>query len=322
MRRREFLVIVGGTIAAAPIHVLAQQATRVARIGIIDNAPVWDHFRQGLRELGYVEGQSIAFEYRVANGKPERLVEVAGDLARLPVDVFVTYGTAAASRAAKSVTATIPIVMISVGDPVRSGLVPSFASPGGNITGLTILSPQETPKRLQLLREMSPSISRVAFLWNPNNASNLAQLEEIQSAAPKIGMQVLAVGARTLAELDSKLTTITKEHADALLMTGDPVHQLHIGMINDFLVKNRVPGMFLVRENVLAGGLMSYGASQPDLFRRGALYVHKILHGTKASELPIEQPTKFDLVINLKTAKALGIAIPPTLLARADEVIE
>jgi ABC-type uncharacterized transport system substrate-binding protein len=320
--RRKFITLLGGTAAAMwPLMARAQQAARTPHIGIIDDSPIWDHFRRGLREHGYIDGQNITIEYRTADGNPQRLAAAAADLARLPVDVIATYGTPA-TRAAKIATTIIPIVMISVGDPVRTGLVTSFARPGGNVTGFTILSPDETPKRLQLLKETAPSISRVAFLWNPANASNVAQLEELQLALPKLGMQLIAAGARTSDELDSAFAAILRDRAEAFLMTGDPVHQRQIARIVEFLVKNQLPGMFLIRENVLAGGFMSYGASQPDLFRRGATYVHRILQGTKPSDLPIEQPTKFHFAINLKTAKVLGLTVPPTLLALADEVIE
>jgi putative ABC transport system substrate-binding protein len=212
--------------------------------------------------------------------------------------------------------------MVSIGDPVRSGLVASFARPGGNITGLTILSPDSSPKRLQLLKEIVPSVARVAFLWNPDNASNAAQLEEVQIAATMLGIQLLSLAVRRSDEFDGAFAAMTSQRADALLMTADPFHQLHIERIIEFLTRNRLPGSFLIRENVVAGGLMSYGVSQPDLVRRAATFVHKILQGSKPADLPIGQPTKFDLVINLKTSTALGLTVPSTLLAIADEVIE
>jgi putative ABC transport system substrate-binding protein len=319
MRRRDFITLLGGAVAW-PLAARAQKP-KIPRIGIIDDAPIWDHFRTGLRELGYIEGRNIALEYRSAEGRPEHLAAAASELAGLPVDIIATYGTPA-SQAAKLATATIPIVMVSIGDPVRAGLVASFARPGGNITGLTILSPDSSPKRLQLLKEIVPSVARVAFLWNPDNASNAAQLEEVQIAAPILGIQLLPFAVRRSDEFDGAFAAMTSQRADALLMTGDPFHQLHIETIIEFLTRNRLPGTFLIRENVVAGGLMSYGASQPDLFRRAATFVHKILQGAKPADLPIEQPIKFDLVINLKTAKALGLTVPPTLLAIADEVIE
>jgi putative ABC transport system substrate-binding protein len=322
MRRREFIRVLGGTALAWPLTARAQRtAGKIPRIGIIDNTPMWDAFRKGLRELGYVEGKNIAFEYREAEGVPERLAKAAAELARLPVDVIATFGTPP-SRAAKEATATIPIVAISIGDPVRAGLVASLARPGGNVTGNTILGPDLSPKRLQLTKEVLPTVSRVAFLGNPDNASNVAILEELQGAAPKLGMKILSVPVRTAADFDGALAAMLKERPHALLMTNDPLHQRHIGRIVDFLAKNRLPGIFQTRDNVVAGGFMSYGPSLPELFRSGALYVHKILQGTKPADLPVEQPRILELVINLKTAKALGITVPRALLLRADEVIQ
>ena len=322
MRRREFIRVLGGTALAWPLAARAQRtAGKIPRIGIIDNTAMWDAFRKGLRELGYVEGKNIAFEYREAEGVPERLAKAAAELARLPVDVIATFGTPP-SRAAKEATATIPIVAISIGDPVRAGLVASLARPGGNVTGNTILGPDLSPKRLQLTKEVLPKVSRVAFLGNPDNASNVAILEELQGAAPKLGMKILSVPVRTAADFDGALAAMLKERPHALLMTNDPLHQRHIGRIIDFLAKNRLPGIFQTKDNVVAGGFMSYGASLPELFRSGALYVHKILQGTRPADLPVEQPRIFELVINLKTAKALGITVPRALLLRADEVIQ
>jgi putative ABC transport system substrate-binding protein len=322
MRRRAFITLLGGAAAAWPLATRAQQRTsKIPRIGIMDDAAIWDHFRQGLRDLGYIEGQAVAIEYRSAEGKPDRLAAAATELARLPVDVIATYGTAA-TYAAKQATTAIPIVMLAIGDPVRSGLVASLARPGGNITGNTILGPEIAAKRLQLFKEVIPTISRLTFLWNPNNASHAAYLEEWKAAAAALRVKMLFVAVSSSDELDSAFAAMMRERPDGFTMTADPLHQLHIGWIIDFLAKNRLSGMYQVRENVTAGGLMSYGANLPDLFRRGASYVHKILQGTRPAELPVEQPVKFDLSINLKTAKALGIEIPPMVLARADEVIE
>ncbi len=322
MRRREFIGVIASAAAAWPFAARAQQrATKIPRIGIIDNAPIFDHFRQVLRDLGYIEGQTIAIEYRVAEGKPNQLAAAAVELVRLPVDVIAVFGTPAA-RAALRATTTIPIVAMSIGDPIRAGLVPSLARPGGNITGNVILGPDVVTKRLQILLETLPSASRIAFLWNPDNASNAAILDELRVAAPKVRMTLVTVEVRSYAEFDGALARMLGERPQALIMTNDPLHQMHIGTILDFLAKNRLPGMFQTKENVVAGGLMSYGASFPELFRRGAVYVHKILQGTKPADLPFEQPTTFELVINLKTAKALGLTVPPSLLARADEVIE
>ena len=268
-----------------------------------------------------MSASNIAFEYRRADGAPERLAEAATDLARRPVDVIATFGTAP-SIAAKAATTTIPIVMIGPGDVVRTGLVQSLAHPGGNITGNTILGPEVQPKRLQLFKAAVPALSRVAFLSNPDNASTRLSFEEMRAAAPTLGMTLIAVSVHRADEFDGALTAMMREHPDGLIVSGDPLHLLHLGRIINFLANNRLPGLFQQRENVLAGGLMSYGASLPDLFRRGAGYVHKILQGTKPADLPVEQPTKFDLVINLITAKTLGLTIPEAFLLRADEVIE
>ena len=291
------------------------------RIGIIDDSPVWNAFRHGLRDLGYLEGQNIAFEYRYAGGLPNRLALVAVELVHRPVDLIATFGTPP-TIAAKRATTTIPIVMIGVGDPVGAGLVSSFNRPGGNITGNTILGPEVAGKRLQLLKEVIPSLSPVAFLWNPDNASHPAQLAELRVAVETLGIKLLPVAVLSPDEFDRAFAEMVRERADAFLMTNDPFHQLSIGRIIDFLANNRLPGMFLTREIVAAGGLMSYGASVPDLFRRGAVYVHKILQGTKPADLPVEQPVKFDLVVNLKTAKAIGLSIPESFLLRAGEVID
>jgi putative tryptophan/tyrosine transport system substrate-binding protein len=321
MRRREFLALVGAAVAW-PLGASAQQAvTKIPRIGIIDDSPSWDSFRRGIRDLGYLEGQNIVFEYRYADGAPDRLAEAAAALVSSPVDVITAFGTPAA-RAAKQATMTIPIVMIAIGDPVGSGLVASFNRPGGNITGNTILGPDLAGKRLHLLKEVVPSFSRVAFLWNPDNASHPAQVAELQAATRTLGMTLVPVAVRSSDEFDSAFATMLRERADVFLMTADPFHQLHIRRIVDFLTEKRVPGMFVTKEIVVAGGFMSYGASVPDLFRRGALYVHKILQGTIPADLPIEQPTKFDLAVNLKTAKAFGITVPESFLLLADEVIE
>ena len=319
MKRRAFIAALGWA-AAWPLAVRAQQA-KIPRIGIIDDSPIWNDFRQGLRGLGYLEGQNIAFEYRYAGGLPDRLAWVAAELARRPVDLIATFGTPP-TLAAKQATTTIPIIMIGIGDPVGAGLVSSLARPGGNITGNTILGPDVAGKRLQLLKEVIPSLSRVAFLWNPDNASHPAQLAELQAAVQTLGLTLIPVAVRSSDEFDHAFAAMIKERPDAFLMTNDPFHQLSIGTIIDFLTNNHLPGMFLTREVVVAGGFLSYGANLPDLFRRGAEYVHKILKGTKPADLPVEEPVKFELVVNLKTAKAIGLSIPESFLLRADEVIE
>ncbi len=322
MRRRDFISLLGGAAAGWPFAVRAQQTTtKIPRIGIIDDAPIWDHFRQGLRDLGYIDRQNIAIEYRSAEGQPDRLAAAASELARLPVDVIVTSGSAA-SRAAQQATTTVPIVMIAIGDPMRAGLAVSLARPGANITGNTILGTVMSAKRLQLLKEVIPGVSRVAFLWNPNNDSHVAYLEEWRLVGPTLGVKLLFVEVRSPDQFDSAFAAMMGERPDAFIMTADPFHLSHIGWIIDFMARNRLPAMYIAKENVVAGGLMSYGPSLPDLYRRSAGYVRKILQGTKPGDLPVEQPTKFELVFNLKTAKVLGLTIPPTLLAIADDAIE
>jgi len=318
VRRREFITLLGGA-AVWPPTARAQRSPFV--VGIIGDAPIWHYFRDGMRDLGYVEGQNVRFELRGNEGEPDRFSEAAKELVGIPVDVIVANGSISA-QAAQIATRTIPIVMIAVGDPVRAGLVASLARPSGNITGNSILGPDVAPKRVQFLKEVIPSVVRLALLLNSNNASNVVLRDEVEAATPALGISLIPIEARTVAELDRNLAAMLSEHPDALLVTGDPLHQLNIQKIIRFLADNRIPGMFQIRENVIAGGLMSYGASLPDLFRRGATYVHKILQGTKPSDLPVEQPTKFELVIDLKTANALGLTIPPSTLAIADEVIE
>jgi putative ABC transport system substrate-binding protein len=319
MKRREFITLLGGAVAW-PFAAGAQQPPKISRVGIIDDSPNWNAFRQGLRDLGYLEGQNIAFEYRYADGLLDRLAEVAAEFVRRPVDVIAVYGTPPA-RAVKQATTTIPTVMIGIGDPVGAGLVASLARPGGNITGNTILGPDVASKRLQLLKEGVPA-SRVALLWNPDNASHAAYFEEMRTAASTLSVTLISVPVRNAGEFDGAFASMLHERPDAFVMTADPLHQLHIKRIVDFLAQNRLLGMFQLRENVGAGALMSYGASLPDLFRRGASYVHRILQGTRPADLPVEQAVKFELVINLKTAKAAGLTIPESFILRADEVIE
>ena len=319
MRRRDVIALLGA--AAAWPRAAGAAAAKIARIGVIDDMALWEPFRQQLRELNYVEGKTIVFEYRRADGVPERLDQVARELARLPVDVIVTYGTPAA-QAAQRATKTVPIVIIGVGDPVGAGLVTNFARPGDNITGNSILSADIVSKRLEVLKDAIPSVSRIALLWNPDNASNIAILQETQKAAPLFHMTLALLQARTPDDFDSVFAQMASDRPDALLTTNDPLHQLQMPRVIDFLLKNRIAGMFQLRQNVADGGLMAYTASVPDLFRRGAVYVDKILRGTKPGDLPIEQPLTFEFIVNLKTAKAIGVDFPQALLARADEVIE
>jgi putative ABC transport system substrate-binding protein len=288
---------------------------------MIGNALYWPHFREAMRDLGYSEGQNVKYELRTDETEPARLAEAAKELASIPVGVIVAFGTVA-TQAAQAATQTIPIVMVAVGNPVREGLVASLAHPGRNVTGTSLLGPDVAPKRLQLLKQVIPSAVRVALLFNPNNASNIIFRDEIETATRDLGISLVQVKASTVSDLDTNLGGILSQRPDALMATADPFLIFQMRKIIDFLESNRIPGIFVVREYVLAGGLMSYGASIPDLFRRSATYVHKILQGTKPSDLPVEQPTKFDLVLNLKTAKTLGLTFPQTLLATADEIVE
>jgi putative ABC transport system substrate-binding protein len=322
LKRREFITLLGGSAAAWPLAARAQQPVGwLPRVGIIDNTPVWGHFRQSLRDLGYVVGQNIAIEYRSAKDNVAGLTQAARQLASLPVDVIVVYGSPA-TRAARQATSTIPIVMIGIGDPVRAGFVSDLARPGGNVTGNSILGPDLIGKRLEILKECVPGLARVAFLWNPDNDSNLAFLEELIIAVPALGLQLISVPMRTSDEFERAFAAMMERQPSAFATTNDGLIQRHIGQVIDFMAKHRLPAMYQTKENVRAGGLMAYGATLSDLFKRSGWYVHRILQGAKPADLPIEQPTKFELTINLKTAKALGIDIPPTLLARADEVIE
>jgi putative ABC transport system substrate-binding protein len=319
MKRRAFITLIGGA-AAWPLTARTQQGTK-PRIGIIDDAPIWDHFRQALRDLGYVRGQNIAIEYRSARGNFDRLRQAALELAQLPVNVIVVYGTPA-TRAARLATSKIPIVMIGIGDPVRARLVTNLAHPDGNITGNTILGPDLIGKRIDILKEFVPGLTRVAFLWNPDNDSNLAFLEELIIAVPALGLQLISVPMRTSDEFEGAFAAMMQRGPNGFVTTNDGLILQHMGRIIDFMAEHRLPAMYQTKENVQAGGLIAYSAPLSALFRRGAWYVDRILQEIRPAELPIEQPTKFELTINLKTAKALGLTVPPTLLSIADEVIE
>jgi putative tryptophan/tyrosine transport system substrate-binding protein len=263
MRRREFIAILGGAAAAWGVAAHAQQQpAKIPRIGIIDDTPRWNALRSGLRQLGYLEGENIAFDYAYGDGMPERLAEAAAQLVRRPVNVIATYGTAA-TFAARSVTPTIPIVMISVGDPVRAGLVENLAHPGGNVTGNTILGPDISAKRIQIIQELIPTVARVAFLWNPSNASHVAYRQELQAAAPALNVKLLLVEVGSSGEFDGAFAAMMKERPDAFTMTGDPLHQLHVGWIIGFMARNRLPAVYQLSEDVRAGGLMSHERVSP-----------------------------------------------------------
>ena len=319
MRRRDFITLVGVTAAGWPLVARAERPPFL--VGMIGNAPDWTHFREAMRDLGYSEGQNVKYELRTDETEPARLAEAAKELASVPVDVIVAFGTPP-SQAAQAATRTIPIVMVGVGDPVRVGLVATLAHPGGNVTGTSSLGPEVAPKRLQILKQVIPSAARVAVLFNPNNAANVIFRDEIGTAARDLGISFIQVEASTVSDLDTNLRGLLSQRPDALIAAVDPVLLLRRHEIIDFLESNRIPAMFSGREYVLAGGLMSYDASFSDLFRHSATYVHKILRGMKPGDIPVEQPTKFEFIINLTSAKALGLTIPPSLMSLADELIE
>ncbi len=324
------------SLVAAPRASEAQQAGKVYRIGYLSPSSPSDPeslaspfgerglaaFRQGLRDLGYVEGQNFAIEGRWAEGKFERLPNLAAELVRLKVDVIVSVVTQA-TLAAKNATRTIPIVLVAAGDPVGSGLIASLARPGGNVTGPSAMYADLAGKQLELLKETVPRVSRVAVLWNPANAAWQAQmLKATQVAAPALGLRVELLEARGAGELEGAFAAMTRERASALLVQVDVIFALHAKRIADLAAKHRLPAMYGSKEHVEAGGFMSYAPNALDVFRRAATYVDKILKGAKPADLPVEQPTKFEFVINLKTAKALGLTIPQSVLGRADEVIQ
>ena len=328
MKRREFIALVGGAIAC-PVGVRAQQQTgKVPRIGFLsltspsDRPPLLDAFRQGLRELGWVEGQNVVIDYRYAEDRVDRLPDLASELVRLKVDLIVSWGTQGVT-AAKDATKTIPIVMIAVRDPVGIGLIASLARPGGNVTGVSGYAGLEiVAKQLELLKEVVPKLRSVAILSNPTNAYHQLAIREVNVQARSLGVQLQLLEARGPDEFDGAFAAMANERVGALLVLSDATLNSHRTQLADLAARSRLPAAFGVRESVEAGGLMSYGPSFLDLFRRSATFVDKILKGAKPADLPVEQPVKFELVINLRTAKALNLVIPPTLLARADEVIE
>jgi putative tryptophan/tyrosine transport system substrate-binding protein len=305
---------------------LAQESARIATVGFLvtttpDNAPMLAIVRGKLAELGYVEGQSIRFEYRGAYGHVDRLPSLAEELVHLNVDVIVA-GATPEVQAAQQATRKIPIVMVAVVDPVATGFVASLARPGGNITGLSLLSAELSGKRLQLLKEVVPGVSRVAVLWNPTNPSNALQIGATKVAAQALGVQLQPLEVRGPQDLESAFQAATRGHAGALIALDDPLIFAHRAQIVALAAKTRLPAMYGLTGYAQAGGLITYGPNIPDLYRQAALFVGKILKGAKPTDLPVEQPTKFELVINLKTAKALGLKIPDSMLVQADEVIQ
>jgi putative ABC transport system substrate-binding protein len=317
-------------LGAAPLAAKAQQAAKVPRIGYLtsnlaSNPRSVDAFLQGLRDLGYVEGRNVVIEYRDAEGKLERLPALASELLVLKVDVIVAAAGTLAALAAHQATKTIPIVVIAVGDPVTSGLVTSLARPGGNVTGLSALSADLTRKWLELLKQAVPTVSRVALLLQPGALGERTEkdiVKEAEVAARVLGVRLQVVEARGPADFDRAFSDMTRAHAGALMVPSTSMFNSERRRLLTLAAKTRLPTLFTFREYVDAGGLMSYGPNLADLFRRAATYVDKILKGAKPGDLPVEQPAKFELMINLKTAKALGLTIPPSVLQRADEVIQ
>jgi putative ABC transport system substrate-binding protein len=311
-------------LLVAPLAADAQPPDKVYRIGFLSTDPPlahrWEALLDGLRERGYREGENLVFERRFSEGHAEHFPELAAELVRLRVDCLIVTTTPAA-LAAKHATQTIPIVMTTAIDPVGAGLVASLARPGGNLTGLSVLAPELSGKRLKLLQEVVPGMTRVAVLWNAANPAHAAAWEETQVAARALGLRLHAQDVRGPQDFEGAFARTAQARPEALLVLSDSLFGMHRQLIAAFATQQHLPSVFAEREWVMAGGLMSYGPSTPDLFRRTATYVDKILKGTKPADLPVEQPMKFELVINLKTAQALGLTMPSTLLFQADEVL-
>jgi putative tryptophan/tyrosine transport system substrate-binding protein len=326
VRRRDFISLLGVAAAAYPLAAHAQQPAKLPTIGFLSptTASVDNRrsaaFVQRLRELGWIEGRTVAIEVRSAEGRSERATEIVAEFVRQKVDVIVTAGTVNV-LAAKHATSVIPIVVVTAGDPVGTGLVASLARPGGNVTGLSLQQTDLAGKRLELLREVVPALRRLAIMANMGNPASVLEMGEVQAAAGTLGLTVVTVEIRGIEDIAPAFETL-KARADALYVPSDPLVGTHRIRVITLALAARVPAIYGSREYVEVGGLISYGPNFPDLFRRGADYVDKILRGAKPGEIPVEQPTNFEFAINLTTAKALGLEIPPTLLARADEVIE
>jgi putative tryptophan/tyrosine transport system substrate-binding protein len=326
MDRRGFILAMAGGLLAAPLAAEAQQPRDSARIGVLSSSsPRREQgylaaFQQGLRDLGYSEGKNVLIDRRYAAGQFDTLPELAAELVRLKVDILVVTGTPAA-LAAKNATHLIPIVMVTAADPMGTGLITSLARPGGNVTGLTDFAAGVVAKRLELIKEMIPSATRVAVLLNPDNSSSGPQLRLTQDAASALGVSILSVEARRLDDIDRAFATARVKHTMALLLIADGLLGSNRKRIIELTAKSRLPAIYWRREFVEDGGLISYGASVVDLYRRAAAYVDKILKGARPSDLPVEQPTKFELTINLATAKALGLTMPQSIVVRADEII-
>jgi ABC-type uncharacterized transport system substrate-binding protein len=324
MKRREFITLLGGA-AAWPIAAQAQQPSKTYRIGWLQPGPIPDPwvkgFRQGLQEFNYVEGKNLIIEYRWGDGRFDRLPAMAGELVSLNPDVIISVNTAALLALQKRTT-TIPIVMLGTADPVGLGLVRSLARPGANITGMSVMAPELSQKRLELLKEVVPNLDRVTVLSNPGNPAVILALEETQAAAQALGLTLHIVDVHEPSEIDLALSAVAREPAGALVLLIDTmIHSQRVPIVA-FAVKHRLPTISPFRDFADVGGLMAYGPQLPDLLRRAVGLIDKILRGERPTNLPVQQPTKFELIVNLKTAKALGLELPPALLARADEVIE
>jgi putative ABC transport system substrate-binding protein len=325
--RRTFLATVTGGLLAGPLVAGAQPTAERRRIAFLGNstaaleANLVGPFREGLRDLGWVEGRNLVIEYRWAEGKYERLPALIAELIALKVEVIVTAGTPA-TLAVKKATTSVPTVMIAVGDPVGTNIVPSLSRPGGNITGLTSISTEMDGKRLELFREAFPKVSHIAVLWNASSPLQVLAEKQTQAAARVLGMKVLSLGVKNKEQIDEALATIAKERPGALFVLADRLLLHHRALIMDFATQHRLPGVHAYRELVAAGGLMSFGPSYAEMHRRAAYFVDRILKGTKPADLPVERPAMFELVINMKTARALGVTIPQPVFLRATEVIE
>ena len=326
MQRRTMLSMLGLALLGTRSLAEAQQTGKPHRIGFLWDTPqVWPHalaaFRQGLRELGWIEGQNIVVEYRWAEGQFDRLPGLVEDLVRLKVDLIVAP-TSIYTGAAKRVTSTIPLVFASHADPVNSGHVVSLARPGGNATGMTIIMSETMAKSLELLKEALPGLSRVAVIWDPGTPSHTPALKAVETAGRSLGLRLQALGVRRVAEFDEAFSMAARERAGAVLVLSTPLFMGGAKQLAEFGLTRKLPTMFGPREHVEAGGLMSYSPDRADLYRRAAGYVDRILKGSNPAELPVQQATKFELVVNLKAAKALGLTLPPAMLVRADQIIE
>jgi len=321
--RRRFLGTLTSGLLASPFGAFAQQPSKVYRIGVLgnENAPPWEGLRRGLRELGYVEGDNVTIEWRWSEGRNERLPALALELVQSEVDVIVA-SSKPAIRALKQVTSAIPIVMANSAYPDKSGLVESLARPGGNVTGLTNVGPELMGKSFQVLKEVAPKVSRVAVLVNPANPVEALAYKDVEAAAARAGVEIQAIEVRTLDDYTAAFATVAASRADALFAFGNPANYKNRQLIADFALKSRLPSLYQERLFVEAGGLVSYAPSYMEMYGRAATYVDRVLKGAKPADLPVEQPTKFELVINLKTAKGLGLTIPQSVLVRADEVIQ